>query len=79
MRYNSRMSRFVITPVRPMITVQSTTQLRHFIEQEIRENGIRADLNHLDVSNITSLIGIFKGLVFQGNISKWDVSNVTMM
>jgi len=41
-----------------------------------------ADLNWIDVSNLTSLRGVFaygNAKKFNGDISKWDVSNVTDM
>jgi len=38
-----------------------------------------ADLNYLDVSEITDMRGLFDYSWFTGNISKWDVSNVKDM
>lgn len=50
------------------------------ILKEIIENAdVKADLNHLDVSNLPSLAFAFHGTKFNGDISKWDVSNVENM
>ena len=38
-----------------------------------------SSLNWLDVSNITNMSGLFKGIPFHCDISKWDVSNVKYM
>ena len=45
----------------------------------VNESAINADLNYLDVSEVTNMHGLFHGTLFNGNISEWDVSNVTDM
>jgi len=49
------------------------------LKEIVKTSPYNADLNYLDVSNITSLVGLFFGLKFNGNISNWNVSNVTSM
>ena len=64
--------------VRERIIATNDT-LNDIISQEIEKYGTSADLNHIDVSNVTSMIRVFSCLKFNGDISKWDVSNVTNM
>ena len=61
-------------------------ELIKIIKVEVKQNGLECDLNHIDVSQITDLSGLFRGLKggynlekFNGDISKWDVSNVHNM
>ena len=67
-------------------------ELVKIIIEEIKENGPNCYLNHIDVSNITDMSYLFLGGVFRvgndshpilsdfdGDISGWDVSNVTNM
>ena len=67
-------------------------ELVKIIIEEIKENGPDCYLNHIDVSNITDMSYLFLGGVFRvgndshpilsdfdGDISGWDVSNVTNM
>ena len=49
------------------------------VPNEIKRLGNDADLNHIDVSNVTVMWAMFEGSKFNGNISNWDVSNVTDM
>lgn len=64
--------------VRERIIATNDT-LNDIISQEIEKYGTSADLNHIDVSNVTSMTRVFSCLKFNGDISKWDVSNVTNM
>ena len=54
-------------------------ELQEIIEQRIYEEGTNVDLNDIDVLNINDMSYLFKYLNFNGDISKWDVSNVTNM
>ena len=62
------------------IRLQSRKELRSLIERELKRQGPDADLNHIDVSEITDMNSLFWYLDV-GNIKmdKWDVSNVKYM
>jgi len=55
------------------LKVTSLKQLKDIIKKSPDD----ADLNHLDVSKIKSMKELFHGSKFNGNISEWDLSNVT--
>ena len=55
------------------------TNIRAIVAEEIETQGASADLNHLDVSGVTDLSGLFSDSQFNGDISGWDVSNVVDM
>jgi surface protein len=54
-------------------------QLKALVKEEIAKQGPQADLNHIDVSNVTDMNGMFAESQFNGDISAWDVSNVKKM
>ena len=58
------------------IEVHFLTQLEEIIAQEIAENSVSCDLNHLDVSEMQDLSDAFKGSLFQGNVSSWQVNMI---
>ena len=58
---------------------QTREELGDLLDQLLEERGLEADLNDIDVSNITDMSGLFSFTEFNGDISKWDVSNVTSM
>ena len=53
--------------------------LKDIIFKRIEAEGNEVDLNDIDVSKITNMTSLFEGTNFNGNISQWDVSNVTNM
>jgi surface protein len=61
------------------IVARNKEQLRRYIEWEIRDNGNKCDLNHIDVSQITDMERLFHCSNFNGDISKWNTSNVESM
>ena len=54
-------------------------ELQDIIKQRIKQDGNECDLNDIDVSNIIDMSSLFKGTNFNGDISNWNVSNVTNM
>ena len=71
----------------PIYKVNNKKELKSIISHAIKLFGYNCDLNWIDVSSITDMEGLFKGPEwnyknkhkFNGDISKWDVSNVTNM
>ena len=70
----------------------SKEELVDLMIKEIKTNGPNCSLNHIDVSNIDDMSFLFRGgdidqyfsghpvlSEFDGDISNWDVSNVTKM
>jgi len=64
---------------KPTVKPKNKKELKDLIEFEMEKNGNRCDLNHIDVSLITNLSGLFLTSNFNGDISKWDVLAVTDM
>ena len=54
-------------------------ELRNLIKQRIYKEDSKVNLNDIDVSKITDMSSLFEDISFRGDISKWDVSNVTDM
>ena len=58
---------------------KTTDELIKFINKLIEERGDDADLNDIDTSAITDMSYVFAYTSFNGDISKWNVSNVKNM
>ena len=54
-------------------------ELKSIIDSRITEEGNICDLNDINTSLITDMSWLFCKTKFNGDISKWDVSNVTNM
>ena len=55
-------------------------ELRSLIKELLEERGKDADLNDIDVSNVTNMYGLFINLnPYNIDISEWNVSNVENM
>lgn len=61
------------------IIANNQEHLQLLIKEEIKVNGEKCDLNHIDTSLVTDMNSMFAHSHFNGDISKWDVSNVTNM
>ena len=54
-------------------------ELEQIIKDRIYKEGQNCDLNDIDVSLIEDMSKLFAESEFNGDISKWDVSNVISM
>ena len=54
-------------------------ELKKIINQRIKEQGPKCNLNDIDVSDVEDMSALFEGTDFNGDISKWDVSSVKNM
>lgn len=57
------------------IAAKDARHLRELINAEMAQFGAACDLNHIDVSGITEFDGVFRDCLFNGDISRWDMSN----
>lgn len=53
--------------------------LRTLVHLAIKNNGPRCNLNHIDVSHVTDMSGLFANRNFDGDLSRWNTKNVTTM
>ena len=54
-------------------------ELEHIVNDRIEKEGPNCDLNDIDTSLITDMSELFFGSEFNGDSSKWNVSNVKNM
>ena len=55
---------------------KTKAELMYIIDKTIKEQGFNCDLNFIDTSLIKDMSAMFAESNFNGDISKWDVSNV---
>ena len=72
----SRLSKFL--NVKYTVNSNENEELRDIVKYICSINNT-ANLNWLDVSNITNMRNLFLQTDFNGDISEWDVSNVRDM
>ena len=65
--------------MRHTIKATSRKHLFDIISVEIDTRGTNVNLNHIDVSEITDMSGLFGTRDFNGDISRWNVSKVINM
>ena len=63
----------------PERVVATNKTIEKLVQEGIKKYGKNADLNYIDVSQVTNMESLFKNTNFNGDISKWDVSNVENM
>jgi hypothetical protein len=68
-----------MTDTKKKIMICTDETIKKIVKQEIERLGNEADLNHLDVSGVTDMRGLFRASLFNGDISQWNVSNVEEM
>lgn len=61
------------------IVVTEPEHLRALVKRAIAKHGPACDLNYIDVSRLTNMVGVFRGLAFNGDISGWDTGRVVNM
>ena len=67
------------TKAHTTVTPKDKEELQQIIEDTIKKEGNKCNLNFIDTSKITDMNGLFADSKFNGDISLWDVSNVVMM
>lgn len=73
-------TRPLYVPERTYQRPTSRDELKELIRQELRRQGPDADLNHIDVSEITDMSWLFCYFGIRNiKIESWDVSNVQTM
>ena len=61
------------------VIIATNKTIYQIVRDEIERLGKNVDLNHIDVSQVNDMTGLFYKTDFQGDISQWDVSNVRDM
>lgn len=61
------------------VVAQDARHLNILVRQHIEKYTEACDLNHIDVSRVTSMQHLFQSSFFTGDVSRWDTSAVTSM
>ena len=72
---------FIFVKKRPTpVKARDREHLLELIGEEMKRSGHDCSLNHIDVSEVTSMYSVFEEHpTFNGDIAQWDTSNVTNM
>ena len=62
-----------------IITAKNRDDLEVVIKRTLEEEGLDADLNFIDIRKVEDLSELFENSKFNGDISNWNVNNVTNM
>ena len=62
-----------------LVTPENKKEIIKIINDTIEKEGPNCNLNFIDTSKITDMSALFRGIEFNGDISKWDVSGVKHM
>lgn len=66
------------TIAQPRVVANDCEQLKIFVRQAIKANGLSCSLNHIDTSGIGMAIDLFREHPgFNGDISQWNVAELT--
>ena len=68
-----------IIPSEGKVLANNKKHLQIIIDRAIYKNGPCANLNFIDTSKVTDMSELFRDSDFNGDISQWNVSNVTDM
>ena len=70
-----------LAPIGKLEKIKATdSTIKQLVREGIKKYGDNADLNYIDVSQVTNMESLFEDMeYFNGDVSKWEVKNVTNM
>ena len=77
--YTAKTYKVKVTVNKLDIIKSQDSDIKSILTTQITKLGNTGNLNHIDVSSVTNMQSLFRFSNFNGDISKWDVSNVTHM